>query len=468
MLLEITYNEGWNTYVSAALARHIPIYPAGYHWTVVNYPVLSFFTSVQLGKITHEYLFTARVLSLVSLALCCLFAGMIVHRLTRSRRYAVLTGLMCLLIFCANAIARVGMDDPQMFAHAFFMAGFLLYVCYRDKKWALVAIALMFVIGGNIKHNLIDFPLAIAIDLFLVSRRRLVLLLGLLIAFEVPAFYLNLYIGGPAFLTHLLVPREYSWIQPFSNGFDFYIVLLIPMVVAFYMAARCFRNPERRVLAIFFAVSLGVGMFFGGGVGVSFNTFFSNTFATVLLLGLFMHSAGVPLPGWPGSREEWNAAATLMLFLWMLIPMRCEDALYPIDNWRKLHTEQAHFHQQVDFIRERPGPALCESLLRCYYAGKPYLVDPFNATSLIRAGKLDENVMLNAIRAGEFSTIQFNRPPRPDGLPYEVNFDRFTEAELEAIRNNYTPEFEQPDGTIYVPRHPVERAKLNGDFVAVQ
>jgi len=453
MFLELRYNEGWNAYNAATLAHHAFIYPARYAWTMANYPVLSFLTIAHLGSFTHDYLYTGRFLSWLGLILSCVFVGIIVARLTASHRSGVLGGFLGLALFCSNAQSYVGMNDPQMFAQAFFMAGLLIYVLYRDRTWTLVAVALLFVIGGNIKHNLVDFPLVLAIDLFLLSRRRVALFIGLLVLFEIPAFYLNVHLGGPFFLNQLLVPRRYFWDKTFFDGFDYYIVLLIPMAAAIYTAACSFRVPERRLIAIYFAVSFVLGVYFSGGVGVSINSYFSNTLALAIILGLFLHDFGIPHPKLPGTAAQWNAAATLVMFFWMLIPLQCDDVLFPVENWRTLHAQQQRFTEQVDFLRALPGPAICESILRCYYSGKPYIVDPFNSASLIHAGKLDENVLVGAINAHQFAAIQFNERPLASGLPHAPP-SRFTPAVLKAVQQTYTVAFQQSDCTIYVPSRP--------------
>ena len=101
--MEIKYNEGWNAYNAEAFAHHFLLYPARFGWTMVNYPILSFFTLAHLGQITHEYVFTGRALSLLGLVLCSAFAGIIVARLTASSRSGLLAGCFCLAVFCAGA-----------------------------------------------------------------------------------------------------------------------------------------------------------------------------------------------------------------------------------------------------------------------------------------------------------------------------------------------------------------------------
>lgn len=451
LLLEVNYNEGWNAYTAAAFAHHAVLYPAHYGWTTANYPVLSFFIVTHLSEFTHDYVFTGRALSLLGLLLCCAFTGAIVHRLTTSLHHGVLAGFLCLTIFCANACSRMGMDDPQMFAQLFFMAGLFVYVVHREKSWSLFLIALLFVAGGNIKQNLIDFPLAIALDLWLVNKRRLALFLGFLVLLELPAFYLNIRLGGPGFVTQLLVPRRFIWTRLFKGAFDYYIVLLIPIVGAVVSAVRAYRDKAQRVIAIFFAVSVLVGLLFGGGAGVSINAYFSSTLAMAMLLGLFMYRASIWGPQWPDGSAQWGGAVSLGLFFWMLIPMQCDNILFPIQNWERLQAQQQRFVKQVSFLRAQTGQSLCESLLLCYYAGKPYELDPFNSTSLIAFGKLDESTLVNGIRNQQYSAIQFDKPPLRGGLP-DAPPERFTPATLRAVQENYVPALQDLDCTVYVPR----------------
>ncbi len=189
-------------------ALHQPLYPATYAWTAVNYPALSFHLVAFLGHFTHEYLFTARVLSLLGLCLSALFAGAIVAHATRSRSAAWYTGFFLIAWFCAAADAYVGTDDPQILAQAFFMAGLFVYLRGGRRGWALDASALLFVVGGNIKHNLIEFPLAVLLDLLIAAPRsalRFAATGGLLAALSI---LLTRQIDGAAYVSWMLAPRS--------------------------------------------------------------------------------------------------------------------------------------------------------------------------------------------------------------------------------------------------------------------
>lgn len=165
LLTQITYNEGWNVYNAQLVAEHQPLYTSVYGWTSVNYPALSFHIAAVLGRFTSDYLYTARILSLASLCLSGVLAGMIVWHTTRVKLVAWLSGLFLVAIFCANGKGYVGVDDPQILAQFFFLAGLYVYMRCNRTGWALELTALLFVVGGNIKHSLIEFPLAVLLDL---------------------------------------------------------------------------------------------------------------------------------------------------------------------------------------------------------------------------------------------------------------------------------------------------------------
>ncbi len=100
---EIAYNECWNVYNALKGVQHIPLYGAKYAWTIVNCPALSFYVIAYLSRFTHDYLLTGRLLSLFSLALSCIFVGLIIRRMTRNIAAAFFGGFFCLALYCTEA-----------------------------------------------------------------------------------------------------------------------------------------------------------------------------------------------------------------------------------------------------------------------------------------------------------------------------------------------------------------------------
>jgi 4-amino-4-deoxy-L-arabinose transferase-like glycosyltransferase len=454
---QVLTNEGWNVYNAIAVVNHQPLYPHQYGWTTNNYPALSFFLLAWLHRFTHDYLFTGRAVSLLSLLAISALAGTIVFRLSRSRPAALLAALFCIAIFCANANNYVGADEPQMLAQVFVMAGFCLFLATGANAWSLVAAALLFTIGGSVKHNLIDFPFAVLIATLLQSVRRALLFTLSGIAFAALAVWLNIRFGGPHFLDELFLPRSYSGYKLVAQCGIFLGPILLPLVVASRMARSLLSDPRQRVVALQFAIALLLGIYFSGGAGVSINAFFSLLIGMSIVLGLLfarlLAEEPDPASRWTSRRtSRWTmrskfASHPITLFAWLIIPLLISGNWNIPRTLRETRARQQRFQQDVALLSSLPGPVLCESPLLCAIAGKPFLYDAFNSTRLIKLGKLDQQPMLDALRQHRIAAVEM------DGSPNEpIRHDRFSPQMLDTILQNYTPVSQNADATLYLPR----------------
>lgn len=443
--VEITYNEGWNVYNASAVAHHQMLYPAAYGWTTVNYPMLSFAIVAWLHRLTHDYLFTARVLSLLATLACGVLAGLIVRRIAGSGRAGWITGAYTIAIFCGLADFYVGQADPEMLALAVFMAGLLLYVAGRKNLVALAGVAAIFVIAGNIKHDPLGFPVAVVLDLLLLSWRKAVWFCAWGAAFVAPAVWLNVQYGGPGFFLQLAAPRTFSAVKGLEQMGSVFGPLLLPLALAVYAAVRERADVRVRVLAFLLAAGLVLGMVFGGGTGVSVNAQFTAILATAMLTGIALLRIWRGDWGWAGPRVR--RFAPVAVLAWMVIPLIVGNTWNPVGRLRETIADQRYFDADVALLSAQNGPALCESLLRCYFAGKPYDYDPFNATRLIKFHKLDDSVMLDALREHRYGAVQLDNLQDDDAFS-----DRFDPAIAAAINQNYKPVLEHEGATIYLPR----------------
>jgi hypothetical protein len=456
--VEVNYNEGWNIYNASLVTAHQPLYPVTYGWTTINYPMLSFAVMAQLHRVTHEYLFTARMISLLSLLAFCFFAGAIVRRFTGMRLPAMLAGMFCLSLFCVagDYPAYVGMDDPQFMAQAFFMAGLYVYIATK-RSWSGIAwTALLFVLAMCIKHNLIEFPLAVLVDLLLLSIGRALWFSVCGAGLGAVAVVLQIHYGGPHFVDAMLAPRAYSTTQMLEQFGVVLGPLVLPLGIAGYMAFRECGDASRRVLGLVLGLGLLSGLVFGGGEGVSINAYFGVFLAMSVLVGLFFGDVLDPAAG--PAKTPWltGANASLVVFAWLLIPWLVVpplseqqgpgDRWNPVAAWRRLSAEQARFDEETALLRTEQGPSLCESMLRCYFAGKPYVYDPFNATRFIHLQKLDPQPIVAALREHRYSTVQLGGP-----MTDEQRGVFFAQPILAAIRQNYRSVMQNQDGLIYVP-----------------
>lgn len=452
---EASYNEGWNVYNAAAVAAHQPLYGAAYGWTTVNYPMLSFALVAGIFHWTHEYLFTARVLSLGSFFLCCFFVALIVRRLGGTRFVAWSAGLFTLAAFCAAADypSYIGVDDPQMLALVFFLAGLWCYLRAPRSLFSIALAALLFVLGGSIKHNTIDFPLAVLLDLCLVSRRRAAWFAACCAGFGAFSLALQQHWGGPFLVADLLAGRGYSATKALVLAGVDLGPLALPMLIAAVQAGRLRHDPARRVVALWLVCALVTGVYFIGGAGVSINALFSVVLALSVLVAL-----------WWQTLPEKQPLACAALFVWLLIPWLVVpplcDGRPQVSVWNPVRVlayygdQQRQFDAEVARLRAVPGPVLCESLLRCAYAGKPYLYDPFNATRFIALGKLDPAPLEARLRAGSVGALQLNGPP---GSPGQL--DHFAPVLLSDLRSRYQLSFADGVIVLYQPKKLYARAK---------
>ncbi|HEY1430649.1 MAG TPA: hypothetical protein VGF39_03350, partial [Stellaceae bacterium] len=120
---------------------------------------------------------------------------------------------------------------------------------------------------------------------------------------------------------------------------------------------------------------------------------------------------------------------------------------------------QETFLADAKFVSDKQGPAICESLLLCYVAGQPFILDPFNSRQSILSGRLDQGQLIRRIAAHEFAVIQLHADICDDPttqschiLHYRQKIDRFTDEVLYAIDQYYEPARRSAFGSFYVPK----------------
>jgi hypothetical protein len=127
-----------------------------------------------------------------------------------------------------------------------------------------------------------------------------------------------------------------------------------------------------------------------------------------------------------------------------------------LDSDRK---RQEGFSADAKFIADTQGPAICESLLLCYVAGQPFILDPFNSRQYMLSGRLDQRELIRRIAAREFAVIQLHAdicddPATPSChiLHYRQKVDRFTDEVLYAVDQYYVVARRSTFGSFYVPK----------------
>jgi hypothetical protein len=446
--IELNYNEGWNAYNAQRAVQHIPLYSARYNWTNTNYPSLSFFLIGNLARFVGSPVLTGRLVSVLSLLTCCVLVARIIQRLTGHWAPAIFGAAFCLALFCSAAPTFVGMNDPQMLAHPFLLMALWLYIRGPACGVMLFAITALFVIGGNVKHNPIAAPLATFCDLLTKSRGKALRFILYALLLIIVSVVLNIVVGGPFFISNILMPRYYSASRALASLLIGFGLLQIPLMVSLVWSFWHLRRGQYRVIALYFLGSLAVGLAFAGGSGIGPNIYFDSFFAMSIIMGLFLDFAWQ----WPVASLQRSGVSRSIVPLFLYGSVFFAFWQTPYANLPKflsqLPSQERQFRSEVSALSAQPGPALCESLLRCFYSRKPFVFDPFNSTSLVRFKKLNPQEIVTQIADQRFGAIETYTPvsevsQTPDYFPKEF---------LEPIDRYYQVSFRGPECVIYVPR----------------
>jgi hypothetical protein len=437
--MEINYNEGWNAY-NARIATTHSLFSVTPAWTVVNYPFLSFFIVGHLAKVFGDPLYVGRVISLLGLLLFSFAGYRIVRKLTGHCMPAIYSAAYCLWAILVTSNGYIASNDPQMLAQALILCAFYLYIKSDKSNPSLVLIAFLFILGGNIKHSLLAAPLAVFVDLIVISRRKVLWYSFWGILLGCGSVFINRWVEGPFYLAHLLAPRAFSLSKMLSWPAEIFTIA-IPLSICAVWSIRNIGDATRRIVSLYFLFSFVVGSMFFGGHGASMNMFFDGFMAISIIMGLILDSlwhskvAQIQI----SDRYKWVAP----LLLWQT---GCSS--YPPVHFSELRAKQAQFDSGVAFLKAQGGPAICEDLLQCYFAGKPYIYDPFNSTSMVDLKRLDPMPMVQRIREHDFGAIQTDSPIAAMSRPN----DHFPSVILDAIEENYRIGKVSGNSFIYVPK----------------
>src|SRR6266851_2433094 len=405
--VEINYNEGWNAYRAAMVASGIPLYgtpPHGFG-TGTAYPPLSFHL---IGWLGTPSTFTAigRWVSLISLMATGIFVSLIVRRAGGSRQTAVFSFLLYVIGIALLRPDRIGMNDPQLLGEALSVAGLYFYFRNPDSNRHLFVSALLFCLAGFTKPNLLAFPVAVAIDLLLRSRRAFATWAGAMVVSGGLLTAMILLIDGHYFLVHLMGGggRAYSYWMGWSGYHKYVEKFQTLLVIGAAWSICAFRS--RRVVVSAFVLSHLLAFLLAGGSGVDLNIFFNALASTVMACGIALSDFSfVPT----GSRSAiLNSTAALMFAVFFISVMIFVPGQLRRnrEQLRLLPARVREFNSAAELLKTRPGPALCESHLLCYEAGKPFEYEPFSVQQQLKAGVLHEEDILQLLRTHPFQTIE--------------------------------------------------------------
>ncbi len=214
IVLKSTTTKGGTFTIPRPRCSISALYSAKYGWTTVDYPFLSFYIVGYASHFIGDYLLTGRLLSLVALLVSCVLVGLIVKKLTGGWGPAVFAGVFCLGLFCSRArpatwVRTIRKCSPIHFS--FSACGSIWESVPSTLR--IAGITSLFVLGGNIKQNLLPAPISVLSDLFTTSLSKAVRFMVFGVLFLALSIVVNMLVGGPFFISHLVASRPYSFEQ---------------------------------------------------------------------------------------------------------------------------------------------------------------------------------------------------------------------------------------------------------------
>ncbi|MGB8601907.1 MAG: glycosyltransferase family 39 protein [Rhizomicrobium sp.] len=423
--LPLDPNEGWNAYHS--LSAWGGLYPPKDAYLVNNYPPLSFYVIALIKPIFGDAIVAGRMVSLVSMAVVvtCLYGC--ARRMGATRAAAAFGGLFLfggLLIFTDY----VGMDDPQLFAHALSLTGFGVLLRWRTRP-ALIAAAVLFVLAFFVKHNVVVLAAVCALWLLLTDRRRfwpfaiagLALLLGGLVLFyglyDVPLWQV------------LASARSYSWDLLWAGACSWLRWSLVPLIG---LGALWFHrhDPWLTLTSLYAVAAILLGLYFIGGAGVDANALFEADIALSFVVALTLTRLSY--------RPVW---ASLLLVPFVLGSVQHVRDYGPVDFFVPARSV-AVAQSDIAFLQSHPGAGMCAMLSLCYWAGKAPEVDFFNTGEAFATQNRDDSDLVHRLERADFAVIQFD-PDSDDALGPNVQA---------AVARFYRLDHRDDFGSFYLPR----------------
>jgi hypothetical protein len=412
-----TFNEGWNAYHASAVFAGEPLYhPAG-ALVVNNYPPLSFLLTALVMREVPDAVFAGRVLAMAAFLLVALLVALVVHAVSRDWLAACVGAAAFVVYMAVNAPNYLGMDDPQMLAHAVMLAGLYVLVRREPGAAAVVAAALLMAAGLFVKHNLIALPVAATLWLASLQRGKAVLFVACLLLAGGLGLAASRLAFGPDFVAGLLAPRQTSLAKAWHDT----LAALTPMKALLLLAplaAVLGRDRLGHFLGLYLAVALAVGGLAAAGAGVSDNAFYELVIACAIAAGHLV--AGTrPVLAIPALRL-WAICAVAFATLCDGGLASAKDMLL-LPQWLALQRARAaETDAVVAFIAARPGPALCETAVFCYWAGKPFELDAVNFRQGVAAGITRQDTLVDRLAHGYYATIALDRPETANTLTPEA------------------------------------------------
>jgi Dolichyl-phosphate-mannose-protein mannosyltransferase len=428
-------NEGWNAYHTMHAMAGSALYPPAGSFLFNNYPPLSFYIVGVLSSAIGDNIVAGRVLSF--LATLCVAAE--IYVCARRMQADIWAALFAALLFVAGLLAftdYMGMDDPQLLGHAVALAGLVLLLKEPGTTRSIAGAALLMTVAFFIKHNLVALPATLAVWLLIFDRRKAAFFAVCGVLFALIGLIAFRLIYEIDLLGQLNSPRLYS-VSTLTTAVGNWLVWADVSLLGL-AALVVYRRDNKFVVfcAIYAFLAILTGVAFAGGAGVDMNIWFDAAIALALGTALTFDRL---MSGWLRA----VAAIVYVLPIAAGLALGWDASWLERDHWLHPMSEEAAAAQvDIAFLKARHGPALCEMLSLCYWAGKVEEADVFNLGQAYATHARRDNELTDRIGTRRYAVVEF------DSLDNFALTPRVKQALLHAYRIDHADD----EGVFLVPR----------------
>ena len=441
-------NEGWTAYHAADAASGRALYPAPGGLVYNNYPPLGYYLIGGLGRLIGDTILAGRILSVaafVGIALGIRKAVLLMGAGWREAGFAA-------LIFAGTMLFDydfVGVNDPQLIAHAVQIAGLVLLLRQPRTTGSVALAAVLFVLALFIKHALIALPLVTGFWLLATDRRN-----GLKFA----AFGVALVLAGAALfqaaygrplLAEIHDARVY-WLYFAAHAMGGRAIIFLPLIASIVVWRHTVADKHIVFCVSYAVVSVLLAAYFLGGAGTGGKMLFDAIIALSLCAGVCLHRL----------RDSKSWVSTTLYAACQFVPVVAYVVFRTLTGGLPHHwvardaVAVTQTRQDIAFLKAQDGAVLCGEPALCFWAGKPFEVDLWGYQQAVAVNARDGHELMDAIASRRYAVLQLAAPPHALGEPMEAD-PVWSRRVAEAIMANYRIHHTSFNGTFWVPRVPV-------------
>jgi hypothetical protein len=415
--IEIENNEGWNAYFADAAMGRMPLYPSSDQLITNNYPPISFYIVGLAGRLIGDPVLAGRLLSLVAVVAIAMAIALCVRRLGGSGVAARISAAFFVATMSRFFISYVGMNEPQLLGEAIMAFAFLGFLVARSNDRGYVGPVLAMALAGFIKQNIIAMPLTAFLWLSLHRRREAVKCFCVAAIAIMAGTAICYALFGRNFFLGIFSPRHYS-LKRALRIFGELEWVSVGLLVCLYNAWARRHDASVQLCSWLIAIALTSYFLQKGGAGVDINAQFDLVIAVAMGLGLAFTQVSL----WPMARRVRSEQAQAILLLAVCARLLASKQLQPVrlifdSSFRnEIVMRERAMTDSVERVRRIPGDVTCgRNMLVNYRAGKPFVVDAFNAEQRILAGALPKDAISARVGAGTLTIVEVDPRARwPD------------------------------------------------------